>query len=289
MRKIRKWYWFILIQDNVLEEIIQGDLEVRKNMEAANRKIDTTREQIAKGNKKAGNLLTRVEKADKDLAEILKTYQRPSQFCLNIVLVLLLLGLMVVIINLIQGQTVWFKATYTLCSFSFGSLNYTYFVALNGKLHSPYSSWLKCGIERVLWRGIKMSLQTLACHVPNFWMYIMSEQKYPFNRSNQLYHLRIWALSKLLHEKVFEMGKISQNFIYWAHGWNEAKTFRRTSEYRWEVLWRKRGRRQWTFIKISGATSLRTQQIKDDWPSNQSRVIFTNTCKYFGEIVLKGV
>lgn len=90
----------------MLEEIIQGDLEVRKNMEAANRKIDTTREQIAKGNKKAGNLLTRVEKADKDLAEILKTYQRPSQFCLNIVLVLLLLGLMVVIINLIQGQTV---------------------------------------------------------------------------------------------------------------------------------------------------------------------------------------
>ena len=75
-------------------------------MEGANRKIDITREQIAKGSKKAGNLIKRVEKADKDLVELLKTYQRPSQFCLNIVLVLMLLGLVVVIINLIRGQTV---------------------------------------------------------------------------------------------------------------------------------------------------------------------------------------
>ena len=52
------------------------------------------------------SLNARVKKADKDLAEILKTYQRPSQFCLNITLVLMLLALMVVIINLIKGQTV---------------------------------------------------------------------------------------------------------------------------------------------------------------------------------------
>ena len=75
-------------------------------MEGANRKIDITREQIAKGSKKAANLIKRVEKADKDLVELLKTNQRPSQFCLNIVLVLMLLGLVVVIINLIRGQTV---------------------------------------------------------------------------------------------------------------------------------------------------------------------------------------
>lgn len=90
----------------MLDEIIEGNIDVRNNMEEANKKIDLTREQIAKGNKKAGNLIIRVEKADKDLVELLKTYQRPSQFCLNIVLILLLMGLVVVVINLIKGQTV---------------------------------------------------------------------------------------------------------------------------------------------------------------------------------------
>lgn len=74
-------------------------------MEGANKKIDYTQEIIKKGTKKVDALTTRVKKADKDLAEILKNYQRPSQFCLNITLVLMLLALMVVIINLIKGQT----------------------------------------------------------------------------------------------------------------------------------------------------------------------------------------
>lgn len=47
-----------------------------------------------------------MEKADRDLAEILKTYQRPSQFCLNIILVLLVLALIGVIISLVKGGTV---------------------------------------------------------------------------------------------------------------------------------------------------------------------------------------
>lgn len=57
-------------------------------------------------NKKAGKLVTQVQKADKDLAEILKTYQRPSQLCLNVTLILMVLALIGVIISLIKGKTV---------------------------------------------------------------------------------------------------------------------------------------------------------------------------------------
>jgi hypothetical protein len=50
-------------------------------------------------------MITRVQKADKDLAEILKNYQRPSQLCLNVTLILMILALIAVIINLIKSPT----------------------------------------------------------------------------------------------------------------------------------------------------------------------------------------
>jgi hypothetical protein len=56
-------------------------------------------------NNKTGKMITRVQKADKDLAEILKNYQRPSQLCLNITLILMILALIAVIINLIKSPT----------------------------------------------------------------------------------------------------------------------------------------------------------------------------------------
>jgi multidrug resistance efflux pump len=90
----------------VLGEIIDVNKRVRTKMKNANEAIDETHEKIKKANKKADKLIVRVKKADKDLAEILKTYQRPSQLCLNVTLILMVLALIAVIINLIRGQTV---------------------------------------------------------------------------------------------------------------------------------------------------------------------------------------
>lgn len=59
-------------------------------------------------NNKTGKMITRVQKADKDLAKILKNYQRPSQLCLNITLILMVLALIAVIINLIKSPTKWY-------------------------------------------------------------------------------------------------------------------------------------------------------------------------------------
>lgn len=75
-------------------------------MKNANEAIDISHKKIQNLNKKAGKLVKRVEKADKDLAEILKTYQRPSQLCLNVGLILMFLALIAVIISLIKGKTV---------------------------------------------------------------------------------------------------------------------------------------------------------------------------------------
>lgn len=74
-------------------------------MKNANEAIDVTRDKIRKNTKKTDNLIKRVDKADKDLAEILKNYQRPSQLCLNITLILMVLALIAVIINLIKSPT----------------------------------------------------------------------------------------------------------------------------------------------------------------------------------------
>jgi hypothetical protein len=48
----------------------------------------------------------KIKKADKDLAELIKNYKSPSQCCLNVTLVLMVLALIAVIINLIKGNTV---------------------------------------------------------------------------------------------------------------------------------------------------------------------------------------
>ncbi len=44
----------------------------------------------------------RIKKDEKDLLEILKTYRRPNQLCLDITMVLMVLALIGVIINLIR-------------------------------------------------------------------------------------------------------------------------------------------------------------------------------------------
>lgn len=69
----------------------------------SNQAIDYTHEKIKKLNNKTDKLITRVKKADNDLAEVLKNYQRPSQLCLNITLILMVLALIAVIINLIKS------------------------------------------------------------------------------------------------------------------------------------------------------------------------------------------
>lgn len=70
-----------------------------------NEAIDTIGQKAKKALKKADKLTERVQKADKDLAEILKTYQRPSQLCLNICLILMVLALVGVIITLFKSPT----------------------------------------------------------------------------------------------------------------------------------------------------------------------------------------
>lgn len=72
-------------------------------MKNANEVIDATHDKIKKLNNRTDKLTTRVNKADVDLAEILKNYQRPSQLCLNVMLILMVLALIAVVINLIKS------------------------------------------------------------------------------------------------------------------------------------------------------------------------------------------
>lgn len=76
-------------------------------MKNANESIGVIHEKVHKATNKVDKLTTRVQKADKDLAEILKTYQRPSQLCLNICLILMVLALIGVIITLFKSPTFW--------------------------------------------------------------------------------------------------------------------------------------------------------------------------------------
>lgn len=89
----------------MLDEIIDVNKKVKQKVITSNQAIDLTHDKIKKLNNKTDKLITRVQKADKDLAEILKNYQRPSQLCLNITLILMVMALIVVIINLIKSPT----------------------------------------------------------------------------------------------------------------------------------------------------------------------------------------
>lgn len=71
-------------------------------MVTANQSMDKVHEKIIKNTKKTQQLTQRVKKDEKDLLDILKTYRRPNQLCLDITLVLMVLALIGVIINLIR-------------------------------------------------------------------------------------------------------------------------------------------------------------------------------------------
>ena len=71
-------------------------------MVTANQSMDKVHEKIIKNTKKTEQLTQRVKKDEKDLLDILKTYRRPNQLCLDITLVLMVLALIGVIINLIR-------------------------------------------------------------------------------------------------------------------------------------------------------------------------------------------
>lgn len=73
---------------------------------------------IDKAGKKMDTLTKRILKADSDLAEVVKKYQRPSQLCLNITLILMVLALVGVIITLIRGQTVWYYFNFHFCLYN---------------------------------------------------------------------------------------------------------------------------------------------------------------------------
>lgn len=89
----------------MLQEIIDVNKKVRGKVVASNQAIDYTHDKIKKLNNKTDKLITRVKKADNDLAEVLKNYQRPSHLCLNVTLILMVLALIAVIINLIKSPT----------------------------------------------------------------------------------------------------------------------------------------------------------------------------------------
>lgn len=92
--------------DNILEDIIEGDRRVRGKMIEANKKIDEGHQKMNKAGKEISKLTKRILKADSDLVEVLKNYQRPSQFCLNVTLAFMVIALIGVIISLIRGETV---------------------------------------------------------------------------------------------------------------------------------------------------------------------------------------
>jgi beta-lactamase regulating signal transducer with metallopeptidase domain len=74
-------------------------------MKAVGEAIDESSNKIRNVTKAVDSTNERINKTQDRLVELLKTYRRPNMLCLDITLIVLLLGLIAVIVNMVRSKT----------------------------------------------------------------------------------------------------------------------------------------------------------------------------------------
>jgi small-conductance mechanosensitive channel len=103
--KIDNWKNDIKIQDKQLEDVAVDVKKMKLNVKDIEKGIDKIGRNIDKTNNMAGKSQTALEKSNKKLKEILEKVGGPANFCVDIVLICVCLGLIAVLYNLIKNQT----------------------------------------------------------------------------------------------------------------------------------------------------------------------------------------
>lgn len=92
------------IMDDKLDVIIEGNERVKNTMRNVGEAIDESSAKIKKATKAVDSVGERINKTQDRLVELLKTYRRPNMLCLDITLIVLILGLIAVIVNMVKSK-----------------------------------------------------------------------------------------------------------------------------------------------------------------------------------------
>jgi len=103
--KIDEWKIQIKEQDKQLEDVAVDVKKLKLNAKDIERGIDNVGKNIAKTSNMAGKTENSLEKSNKKLKEILEKVGGPTNFCVDVILVCVCLGLIAVLYNLIKNQT----------------------------------------------------------------------------------------------------------------------------------------------------------------------------------------
>lgn len=103
--KIDDWKNQIKEQDKQLEDVAIDVKKLKLNAKDIEREIDKVGKNIAKTSNMAGKTESSLEKSNKKLKEILEKVGGPTNFCVDVILVCICLGLIAVLYNLIKNQT----------------------------------------------------------------------------------------------------------------------------------------------------------------------------------------
>lgn len=103
--KIDDWKNQIKEQDKQLEDVAVDVKKLKLNAKDIERGIDRVGKNISKTSNMADKTGTSLQKSNKKLKEILEKVGGPTNFCVDVVLVCVCLGLIAVLYNLIKNQT----------------------------------------------------------------------------------------------------------------------------------------------------------------------------------------
>ncbi len=103
--KIDSWKNEIKEQDKQLEDVAVDVKKLKINTKDIERGIDRVGKNVAKTSNMAGKTESSLDKSNKKLKEILEKVGGPTNFCVDVVLVCVCLGLIAVLYNLIKNQT----------------------------------------------------------------------------------------------------------------------------------------------------------------------------------------
>jgi hypothetical protein len=103
--KLEEWKRVEAEQNDKLKDIHVGVKQMKVNAKEIGKAIDATAKNIDKTSAMAGKTEKNIEKSNKQLKEILDKVGGASNFCVDIILICVCLGLIAVLYNLIKNST----------------------------------------------------------------------------------------------------------------------------------------------------------------------------------------
>jgi hypothetical protein len=103
--KIEEWKRIELEQNDKLKDIHVGVKQMKVHAKEIGKVIDATAKNIDKTSKMADKTEKNIEKSNKQLKEIFEKVGGASNFCVDIILICVCLGLIAVLYNLIKNSS----------------------------------------------------------------------------------------------------------------------------------------------------------------------------------------